>query len=77
MIDPDNLPDFIITNRPAPVHYQILWDCYTLYDAVCNIDGVYYKAWGTWPEEAVKKMIDLIMQDYQNGAIRKIGSVVQ
>ncbi|QPX75161.1 hypothetical protein LITTLEDOG_54 [Serratia phage vB_SmaS_LittleDog] len=68
---------FTVTVKPAPERLQEFWDLYQIYDAQTEYQGAIYKAWGTEPEEAKKKCLDLIALDKRNAVIRKPGDVVE
>lgn len=66
-----------VVKRDAPENFKEYWDTYFIYDASTTYKGVIYKAWGTEPEEAIRKVQSLIIMDKTNGIIREPGEVVE
>lgn len=69
--------EFKVTTRKAPERLQCIWDVYYIYEAETVYKEAIYKAWGTEPEEAKQKCIDLIILDKREGKTRKPGEVVE
>lgn len=68
---------FDTIKQNAPENFVELYDVYFIYNSSTVYRGVIYKAWGTEPEEAEKKVKDLITLDKVNGIIRLPGEVVE
>ena len=68
---------FEVTKHETSEAFKKCWDTYYIFIAKTVYKEVTYKAWGTEPEEAKKKAIDLIVQDKRNGTVREPGQVVE